>query len=95
MNDQNFATAFSVDQTQMKSSNAITNVHGWWSEDIEGGTDKLGAQFTYRFKDVHHSKMRLTWTNAVISAPQLIGFRGRPHGRFQCCSSPGYRDRSR
>jgi NAD(P)-dependent dehydrogenase (short-subunit alcohol dehydrogenase family) len=32
---------------------AITNVRGWWSEEIEGATDKLSAEFIYHYEDVH------------------------------------------
>ena len=59
MNDPNFVTAFSVDQTPHEAFAAIINVRGWWSEEIEGSTDKLGDEFTYRYKDVHYSKMKL------------------------------------
>jgi len=49
-----------VDQTPSEVFNAVNNVRGWWSEEIEGDTDKLNAEFTYRFEDVHHSKMKIT-----------------------------------
>ena len=60
MNNQNFTTTFSVDKTPKEAFDAINNVRGWWSEEIEGSTDKLGDEFTYRYKDVHHCKMQLT-----------------------------------
>jgi hypothetical protein len=60
MKDQNFTAAFSVDQTPKEVFAAINNVRGWWSEEIEGGTHKLGDEFTYRYKDVHFCKMKLT-----------------------------------
>jgi hypothetical protein len=60
MNDQNYTTTFTVDQTPEEVFAAINNVRGWWSEEIEGSTDKLGDEFTYHYQDVHRCKMKLT-----------------------------------
>jgi hypothetical protein len=46
MTSQNFTTTFSVDQTPQEVFEAIKNVRGWWSEEIEGSTDKVGDEFT-------------------------------------------------
>lgn len=59
MKDHNFTTAFTVGQTPEAAFAAITNVRGWWSEEIEGRTDKLGAEFTYQFRDIHRCKMKI------------------------------------
>jgi hypothetical protein len=60
MNGQNFSTSLTVDQTPEEAFAAINNVRGWWSEEIEGGTAKLGDEFTYHYKDVHSCKMKLS-----------------------------------
>jgi len=60
MKDQNFTVAVTVDRTPEEAFKAINNVRGWWSENIKGGTEKLGDEFSYSYKDVHFCKMRLT-----------------------------------
>jgi hypothetical protein len=59
MKTKDYTTSFTVDQTPEEAFRAIKNVRGWWSEEIEGSTDKLGDEFTYRYKDVHNCKMKL------------------------------------
>lgn len=41
MNNQDFASTILVQQTPEEAFNAINNVRGWWSENIDGSTDKL------------------------------------------------------
>lgn len=54
-----FSTTLSVDATPDKVFNAITNVRGWWSEEIEGETAKQNDVFLYHYQDMHMSKIRL------------------------------------
>ena len=64
MSEQNYTTSFTVDQTPDEVFDAVNNVRGWWSgevyESIEGNTDKLGAEFTYRNRDMHRSTHKIT-----------------------------------
>jgi len=60
MNQADFTTTIVVDQTPAEVFRAITNPRAWWSEEIEGGTEKLNDVFDYHFRDVHICKMKLT-----------------------------------
>lgn len=59
MSGQDFTTSFTVGQTPQQAFEAITNVRGWWSEDISGGTARVGDIFDYRFKDIHRTKVKI------------------------------------
>jgi hypothetical protein len=59
MKNQNFVITISVNQSPEEVFKAINNVRGWWSGEIEGDTSKLGAEFMYRYKDVHRSKQKI------------------------------------
>jgi len=54
-----FTTTIVVDQTPEEIFNAINNTRAWWSGEIEGSTDKLNDEFTYRYKDFHLTKQRI------------------------------------
>ncbi len=60
MNAQNLTIAFTVDQTPEEVFAAVNNVRGWWSGEIDGRTDKLGEEWTYRYKDVHRTTQKIT-----------------------------------
>lgn len=59
MNQQDFSTTLMVDATPEQVFRAVNNVRGWWSENIEGATDKPGDEFSYHYQDVHRCKMKI------------------------------------
>jgi hypothetical protein len=59
MTTPDFTTTLLVDQTPAAVFKAVNNVRGWWSEEIEGGTEKLNDEFSYHFEDIHSCKMKL------------------------------------
>ena len=59
MENQDFTTSFVVDASPHEVYNAINNVRGWWSENIEGPTDQLNQEWLYQYKDVHICKLKV------------------------------------
>ena len=60
MKQKDFSATLSVDQSPEEVFDAINNVRGWWSEEIDGSTDKLGAEFKFHYKDFHRSTQKIT-----------------------------------
>ncbi len=54
-----FTTTFFVSQTPAEVFAAVNNVRGWWQGEVEGNTDSIGDEFTYRMKDIHYSRQRV------------------------------------
>ncbi len=59
MNNKDFTTSITVEQSPAKAFNAIKDFRAWWSEDIEGKTGELNGIFFYHYKDVHLCKIKL------------------------------------
>lgn len=59
MNNQNYTTTFTVDQSTAEVFAAINNVRAWWSEEIDGITDKPGSVYYYHFKDIHRCTIKV------------------------------------
>ena len=64
MSNQNFNVTLLVDQTPEEVFNAVTNVRKWWSgyysEEIEGNTEKFNDEFSFRAGGgAHFSKQKL------------------------------------
>lgn len=60
MHGQHYTAMFAVDQTPDQVFAAVTNPRGWWSEQIDGPTDRLGAEFAYHYRDVHRARFKIT-----------------------------------
>ncbi|MGD0851911.1 MAG: SRPBCC domain-containing protein [Acidimicrobiales bacterium] len=60
MNGQNFTCSFSVEQTPEEACEAINNVRGWWTGEIEGDTLEVGDEFDYRYPGAHYSRQKVT-----------------------------------
>jgi hypothetical protein len=56
---KDYTTTLLVDQSPKEVFKAVNNPRGWWSEAIEGDTDKLNKEFFYHYKDIHLCKFRL------------------------------------
>ena len=59
MDNQNYSATIVVEKSPETAFKAIKNFRAWWSEDIEGNTDKLNEEFFYHYKDVHLCKIKL------------------------------------
>ena len=59
MTGKDYTTTFVVGQSPAQVFDAIVNVRGWWSEDIQGPTDRAGATFRYRFQNLHRCEVRV------------------------------------
>lgn len=59
-NEQSYTATFTVDQSPEEVFAAVTNVRGWWSEEIVGDTAILGDEFVFEVANTHYSKFRLT-----------------------------------
>ena len=55
-----YSTSYTVKATPAQVFAAINNARGWWTGDIEGESDRLGGEFSYRNRDLHFSHQRVT-----------------------------------
>ena len=59
MSTSDFSRTIIVDESPKQVFDALNNVRGWWSEEIEGNTEKLNDEFTYNFKDIHYCQIKI------------------------------------
>jgi hypothetical protein len=77
MDEQGYTITVTIDADPDAVLDAVCDVRGWWSEDIEGGTREVGDEFRYRFEEVHSARTRVTGTPRWCSPP---GPRSRTSG---------------
>ncbi|NOU19561.1 MAG: SRPBCC domain-containing protein [Bacteroidales bacterium] len=59
MDKQDYTATIWVEQKPQVVFEAVKNFRAWWSEEIEGDTEKLDEVFFYHYKDVHLCKIKL------------------------------------
>lgn len=59
LDNKSFTTAIVVDQSPEEVFNAIKNVQGWWSEEIEGASSQRNDEFAYHYRDIHTCRIKL------------------------------------
>jgi len=59
MTNPNYSATIAVDQSPKEAFEAIRNVRGWWSEEIEGSTAKVGDEFSYHYQNLHKCTIKL------------------------------------
>lgn len=60
MSTNDFTATITVDAAPQEAFAAINNVHGWWSETIEGSTGTVGDSYLFEVPDVHRCTMTTT-----------------------------------
>lgn len=59
MKTQDYTTTITVDATAQEAFHGINSIAKWWTENLEGRSQKLHDEFTVRFGDVHVSTQKL------------------------------------
>ncbi|WP_433889536.1 SRPBCC family protein [Streptomyces sp. CA-111067] len=54
-----YSTSYTVAQSPAQVFAAVLNVGAWWTGQIDGRADELGAEFSYRHPPQHYSRQRV------------------------------------
>jgi|tagenome__1003787_1003787.scaffolds.fasta_scaffold19754900_1 hypothetical protein len=71
MSEPSYTTSITVDRAPDEVFAAVNDVRGWWSEEVEGRTDQVGAEFRYRGHDEANTVEHL----ATIRVEELVSGR--------------------
>ena len=69
MKTANFTTTLVVAKSPAEVFNAICQPQKWWSGEVDGQALKLNDEFSYKFKDFHLSKQRVT---ALVPGQKVV-----------------------
>ncbi|WP_329791793.1 SRPBCC domain-containing protein [Lentzea sp. DG1S-22] len=58
--ERGYTTSYVVEQSTDEVCAAVLDVRAWWTGEVEGRTDEVGAEFTYRHPPQHYSRQRVT-----------------------------------
>jgi hypothetical protein len=50
----------SVSKSPKEVYDAINNVPAWWTGDVSGSAEKVGDEFSYKYKEFHSSTQKVT-----------------------------------
>lgn len=56
---KDYSISIPVEATAQEAFNDINSISKWWTENLEGSSQKLNDEFTVQFGDVHYSKQKL------------------------------------
>ncbi|MEO8086705.1 MAG: SRPBCC domain-containing protein [Bacteroidota bacterium] len=59
MKAKDYTTLITIDASPLQAFKCINNVTQWWTENLEGSSQKLNDEFSVQFGDVHYSKQKL------------------------------------
>jgi uncharacterized protein YndB with AHSA1/START domain len=57
--NRDLTISITVSKSPQEVYNAIKDVKAWWIGDIKGNGDKVGSEFTYRYKNFHESAQKV------------------------------------
>ncbi|WP_434444574.1 SRPBCC family protein [Lentzea sp. E54] len=58
--ERSYSTSYAVEKSPDEVFAAVLDVRAWWTGEIEGLADEVGAEFTYRHPPQHYSRQRVT-----------------------------------
>src|SRR3954471_10863345 len=70
MSEDSYTTTVTIARTPREVFDAINDVRGWWSEEIDGDTDRVGAEFAYRGHDEAETVEHLSRIRVVELVPE-------------------------